>query len=261
MERDISIHMIRVVMITYEQIKLAAEIIAFVSITGILYLMYLLRRMLRELLGVQTFRGIAAGALIVWLGYMTNVLNDVFPTEFMKVIDDVIVTAGIIIMFLSTVKIGKQVLTSVRPRVVLNGESGIQPGAYLLKPTSPQMIIKNLSGKKVLAVTRTAQAYESLGIPYLWITNVEHPKAMSPTSLAPLMHTILENADENTFVIFDGLEYLILQNGFQTTLKFLVSLKDALLAKGAGIVLVIDPETLEKKQLAIIEREFKWMGK
>ncbi|NJE41729.1 DUF835 domain-containing protein [Thermococcus sp. GR6] len=248
-------------MITYEHVKLAAEIVAFVSITGVAYLLVTIRRMLREFLGISVVRGIFLGVLIFWSGYLINVLNDIFPLELLKILDDVIVTIGIGIIALSAVRVRKQIVMHVKPRVVLDGESGLQRGAYLVKPTSPQMILRLLSGKKVLVVTRRPQIYEPLGVPYIWITNVDHPKAISPTRLAPLLHTIIESADKDTFVIFDGLNYLILQNGFESTIKFLMSLKDVLLEKGAGIVLIVDPETLEKKHIAILEREFKWILK
>ncbi|ACJ16529.1 Hypothetical protein TON_1041 [Thermococcus onnurineus NA1] len=248
-------------MITYEHVKLVAEIVAFVSLTGVAYLLISIRRVLREFLGISVVRGIFLGVLIFWSGYLINVLNDIFPLELLKILDDVIATIGIGIIALSAVRVRKQIVMHVKPRVVLDGESGLHRGAYLVKPTSPQMILGLLSGKKVLVVTRRPQLYESLGVPYIWITNVDHPKAISPTRLAPLLHTIIESADKDTFVIFDGLNYLILQNGFESTIKFLMSLKDVLLEKGAGIVLIVDPETLEKKHIAMLEREFKWILK
>ncbi|NJD99813.1 DUF835 domain-containing protein [Thermococcus sp. LS1] len=248
-------------MITYEHVELAAEIVALVSLTGAVYLLVTLRGVLREFLGVSVVRGIFFGVLIFWSGYLINVLNNVFPLELLKILDDVIVAIGMGIIALSAVGVKRQIVMRVKPRVILDGEPGLPSGAYLVKPTSPQGLLRLLLGKKIFAVTRRPQIYEPLGVPYIWITNVDHPKAISPTRLAPLLHTIIESADNDTFVIFDGLNYLILQNGFESTIKFLMSLKDVLLEKGAGIVLIVDPETLEKKHIAILEREFKWILK
>lgn len=246
-------------MVTYEGIKLAAEVVAFASITGIVYVLSTFRAMIRELLGTSTARWIWAGVLIFWLGYLTNVLNDVFPFEFMKVLDDVIVAIGMVVMAFSLVGVSRQIRMGVEPSVVLNGESKLQRGAYMVKPASPGRILSLLSGKKVLAVTRSPHAYEVLNVPYIWITNLDHPRAISPTRLAPLLHSVINSVDEDAFVVLDGIDYLVLHNGFEPTFKFLLSLKDALLERGAGVLLVVDPEALEKRQLAMLEREFSWI--
>ncbi len=128
-------------MVTYEGIKLAAEVVAFASITGgVVYVLSTFRAMIRELLGTSTARWIwAGGVLIFWLGYLTNVLNDVFPFEFMKVLDDVIVAIGMVVMAFSLVGgVRRQIrMGGVEPSVVLNGESKLQRGAYMVKPASP----------------------------------------------------------------------------------------------------------------------------
>lgn len=43
---------------------------------------------------------------------------------------------------------------------------------------------------------------------------------------------IIERADESTAIIIEGLEYLILENGFESVFKFLTSLKDNLISRG-----------------------------
>ncbi|WP_157726709.1 DUF835 domain-containing protein [Thermococcus sp. P6] len=246
-------------MITYEGIKLAAELVAFASITAVVYLIFPLRKVIKEVLGGSTVRMVYVGVIVFWSGYLVNVLNDVFPLEFMKVLDDVIVAIGMVIITVSMVGIKKEITAHVKPEVVLNGTSGVETGAYLIKPLPLQRILGLIPGKRVLAITRDPQPYEEAGVPHIWLTNMDHPRAISPTSLAPLLHAVKNSADDNTFVILDGLHYLIVQNGFESTLKFLLSLKDILLQKGAGIMLIVDPGTLEKRQLAILEREFKWM--
>ncbi|ASJ12886.1 DUF835 domain-containing protein [Thermococcus thioreducens] len=246
-------------MITYEHVKLLVEIVAFVSLTGALYLLIALRGVLKDILGTSTIRGVYIGGIIFWFGYLINVLNDVLTLRFLKILDDIVVAIGMVVIAYSTIWVKRQIVTRVKPRVVLEGESGLQSGAYLTKPMHPPDLLRLLSGKKLFAVTRSPQIYESLNVPYIWITNIDHPKAISPTRLAPLLHAIVKGADDNTFVILDGLHYLIVQNGFEATIKFLVSLKDALSEKSAGILLIVDPETLEKRHLAILEREFKWI--
>jgi len=98
-----------------------------------------------------------------------------------------------------------------------------------------------------------------------WITRVTdgelkkkpHIYAISPTRLGILLDLIARalEAGYNT-VYIDSIEYLILENGFNTVLRFLLSLKDWVTAKGGELVLCVDPTALDEKQLKILEREF-----
>ena len=58
-----------------------------------------------------------------------------------------------------------------------------------------------------------------------WISNVPAENTVGPTDLALFLHGLLSSVDENTFVIVDGLEYLILNNGFESVMKFLTNPK------------------------------------
>ena len=244
-------------MITYTQVKLIAEVIAFISVTGGVYLVVSIRGILDELLTERDSRWILTGAAVFWLGYLFNVLNDVIPTEFMKVADDVLVAVGMAVIFVVSIRIGRKLKLRVKPQVVLNGSPELKTGAYLVYSLPLPTLLKLLSGKKILAVTRSPTRWERLGIPFIWMTNVDHPRAVPPTHLAPLLHFAIRDADEDTFVIIDSLDYMVLQNGEGATLKFLLGLKDHLLNKNAGMVLVVDPATVNPPTLRVLEREFE----
>ncbi|WP_167905522.1 DUF835 domain-containing protein [Thermococcus sp. CX2] len=116
-----------------------------------------------------------------------------------------------------------------------------------------------MGGKEALAITRRPEVFEKRGIPYLWITKVEGKNTIHPTSLAPLLQKLVDSADQNTVIIFDGLEYLILENGFESVFKFLTTLKDKLILIGATLIVMLDPAAIEEKHLKLLEREFKWL--
>jgi len=46
------------------------------------------------------------------------------------------------------------------------------------------------------------------------------------------------------------------ENGFKTTFKFLLDLKDRVLSRNGRMIVWIDPEALEPNQLKMLEREF-----
>ena len=102
-----------------------------------------------------------------------------------------------------------------------------------------------------------------------WVTRVKEgdisnsPRiyAISPTKIDILTHLIAGAVDRNyNFVVIDGVEYLILENGFERTLKFLLNIKDRVLLRGGRMVLIVDPDALERHQWRIIEAEFRGRG-
>jgi hypothetical protein len=58
-------------------------------------------------------------------------------------------------------------------------------------------------------------------------------------------------------LIIDGVEYLILENGFEPVFRFLVNLKDQILLKDSILVLIVDERVLEEKHAFLLQREFK----
>ncbi|MBP1912755.1 DUF835 domain-containing protein [Thermococcus stetteri] len=82
--------------------------------------------------------------------------------------------------------------------------------------------------------------------------------AVSPTSIDILTDLVAKALQRGYRTVYiDALEYLILENGFERTMKFILNVKDmALNAKGL-VVLVVSEEILDEKQKGMIEREFE----
>lgn len=239
----------------YHAIKLTAEIVAFVTLTVAFLVIYSLKDIILAYVDKKTFRRASLGALIFWAGYLENVLNDVYSTEFTKIFDDVLVAIGMATIMVASFQVRRQI-RAVKPKMIMNGHSSLTPGAYITEVASPSKILSMLQGKHVLAITRYPKPYAVLGVPYIWISNVPAENSVRPTDLAILLHKLLSSVDENTFVIIDGLEYLILNNGFDSVMKFLTSLKDHMISKNAGIVVVVEPKTLDNRQMNLLLKEF-----
>ncbi|MDI3476206.1 MAG: hypothetical protein PWQ79_288 [Thermococcaceae archaeon] len=246
----------------YEAVKLGAEVVAFVFLTGAVYTAFSLRSLMSRLGGAKVSAFLFTGAAIFWLGYLTNVLNDVFPIEFMKVFDDVLVAIGMLIITLSAFVIKENIAVKLTPKRVGSGNPKLKVGSYMIKPLPLQELLGLLEGGRVFAVTRNPEPYRKRNIPHLWITAATVDKTenvIHPTRLPPLLHAILENSGPDTFLIIDGVDYLKLYNGFDAVMKFLLALKDNLSSRDAGIVLVLDPETMERREVAMLEKEFQWL--
>ncbi|WP_048150034.1 DUF835 domain-containing protein [Thermococcus sp. AM4] len=247
--------------VSYAHIKLLAEVIAFSVLTITVVMAMRIRKRLGASLGEREINNMMVGFLIFWSGYLVNVLNDIITTEFMKVFDDVLVAVGLAWILVTVRPIyGKLRLKSV-PSKVFEGTKVLRSGGYLFNASIPlQRLLQLLGGWKLLAVARNAERFNEFGIPTLWITKVGGENRIEPTRLAPLMHYLIERTDESTAVILEGVEYLILENGFETVFKFLTSLKDNVLSKKALLVLILDPRTFDERELKLLEREFSWLN-
>ncbi len=246
---------------SYEHIKLFAEVIAFSVLTVTVVMAMRIRKRLGASLGRREVNNTIIGFLIFWSGYFVNVLNDIIKTEFMKVFDDVLVALGLIWILVTAQPIYGKLKLKSAPSKVFDGTRVLKSGAYLVNASMPlQRLLRLLGGWKLLAVARNAERFRESDIPTLWITKISGENRIEPSRLAPLLQYIVDRADDNTAVIIEGVEYLILENGFDAVFKFLTSLKDNILSRGALLVLVVDPKTLEERELKLLEREFSWLN-
>lgn len=82
--------------------------------------------------------------------------------------------------------------------------------------------------------------------------------AVSPTNIDILTDLVAKALRRGYRTVYiDSVEYLIIENGFERTMKFLLNVKDMTLHADGLMVLVISEETLDEKQKGMIEREFE----
>jgi PAS domain S-box-containing protein len=95
--------------------------------------------------------------------------------------------------------------------------------------------------------------------PHIWLTRnkVQDENCVGPDELTKLRKTLenfIEKADQG-ILLFDGLEYLVAQNGFDTVLKFTHSLNDAIMLRNSLAIWVLDPQALDLRELHILRKE------
>jgi hypothetical protein len=90
----------------------------------------------------------------------------------------------------------------------------------------------------------------------LWLSKTKVECAVHPTNLGILRDRVLDflSRNENAVVLLDGFEYLVTTNGFDLALKFLHDLREAVAWRRARLIVPIALETLEPKQLKLLER-------
>ncbi|ASJ03379.1 hypothetical protein A3L09_08965 [Thermococcus profundus] len=238
-------------------LKLDIEIIKLLLVTLALLILYKYRRIFETSLSPSLVKKGAYVTMVFWLGFLADVMNDVHPTGLTKILDDIIISFALVLGTYYLIDHMRRAKMEIEPSKVLNGEPVLESGAYILPNGSVEKALKLASGKKVIALTRNPEPFKKLGIPYLWLSKVEGENAIDPLRLPAILHHLIQNADRDTVMIIDGLEYLILENGFDPVVRFLTTLKDNILLKGATLIVVVDPKTLDPSQLALLKREFK----
>lgn len=93
----------------------------------------------------------------------------------------------------------------------------------------------------------------------IWLSRIEAPDSVDPSKLHVILESVIRTISEgggSGLVLLDGLEFLLLHNDFRSVVKFLASLKDYMLLSNSAVVVVLDEETLGKREISVIRREF-----
>lgn len=94
--------------------------------------------------------------------------------------------------------------------------------------------------------------------PIFWISN-HGTESISPNELELIADTVCSflKKSKNPVVLFDGLEYLIVVNGFVPVLKLMRDIQEWTVLNRGVFLLSINPTSVEEKELALIERNMK----
>ncbi|AIF70371.1 hypothetical protein PAP_09985 [Palaeococcus pacificus DY20341] len=233
-----------------------------------IFFMKRLRRYSKELkVFVQNaafFLGIAVfGRLIDFLDNFISIPYDVeiLTTCYFISIVGIIYT---IVQYIITVE--QTYMPTLNSQKIQKNEEVKSPGEAFLAFSSKNRaldvleIINDLDSP-TLIITRAPRFYEEFkneNILTLWVTQATD-RGVSPTKLHVIQDFAINFAQKNprAFVIIDCLEYIILYNGFETTFKFLVGLKDHLTLRGDTLILLIDKDALNVSQHSLLLKEFK----
>jgi len=141
---------------------------------------------------------------------------------------------------------------------------------YLVEEKKPDLayrMFKQLAGEGLpgLVVTRQypdrVRRERSLpDVKVLWLSHTPGEDYHNPTAIGTLAKTIsrfIEDSKGEAVVLLDGLEYLIVNNGFLQTLMFVEHVNEFVMQRRAVVVIPVSPEALEEKELALLERNLE----
>ena len=94
-----------------------------------------------------------------------------------------------------------------------------------------------------------------------WLAEVpgeDHFSANAMASVAKAIQQFIQEHGSSGLVLIDGLEYVILHNGFQPTLlAFVEHLNEFTMGTQAIVLIAFRPQTLEPRELALLERNLQ----
>ncbi|MBU7043823.1 MAG: DUF835 domain-containing protein [Theionarchaea archaeon] len=102
------------------------------------------------------------------------------------------------------------------------------------------------------------RTHELTKTPVVWLSKSEAGRTIDPNDL-PKLSFIIEDFTkkcEQSVVVLDGLEYLIIQNNFETVVKLLYELKDVVVLHNSRLVIPLYKGTLSEKEYNLLVREF-----
>ncbi|AFK23340.1 DUF835 domain-containing protein [Pyrococcus sp. ST04] len=137
----------------------------------------------------------------------------------------------------------------------------IKPGVYIVFDKDAIGEFKKLDMRR-LALTRDPWKLADEENVY-WITKTQEDKVerrISPTNMeymTQLMVNFMKATKDAKAILIDGLEYLIVENGFVPVFKMLTKIHDFAKRYDAIIFVPITRDVLEKRELALLKKEFE----
>ncbi len=159
------------------------------------------------------------------------------------------------------------VTESLRSGMPMELERG---SCYLVKEKKPELsfrLFELLLGQRTPGLCITRQYPERVrrerglsDVRIIWLSHTPGEDFHNPTAIGTLAKVIQKFIEDNNgegAVLLDGLEYLIINNGFLQTLMFVEHVNEFVMQHRAVIILPVSPDTLEEKELALLERNVK----
>jgi hypothetical protein len=120
-----------------------------------------------------------------------------------------------------------------------------------------------MRGDKGLLVSRRypdqfLSRYDLGDVETVWLSTAEgEEKWIDPCNLSKLHYVICDFIKSNppSILLFEGFEYLMVRNSFMSALKFIQSLMDEIVLSRSKLLLTINPDAFEKKEIALVRRE------
>ncbi len=133
---------------------------------------------------------------------------------------------------------------------------------YLVKESSSALSIETFKdllnvGYHGLVISRTPENEFKKNVDgsfeFRWLAESGGEKSLSPKF--DEIEKSLEKMLKKSVILLDGLDYLVLKNGFKETLFFVQHLRELTYLKSIVVILSVDPATLSAREVRLLEKE------
>ncbi len=135
--------------------------------------------------------------------------------------------------------------------------------AIVRKPPSQIAEFKGLGIKKIIWLTKTSKNDGHMPVSAIGLGDAgmdedeDNYEYLSPSQMPKLFAVISDFLSGNPggVVLFEGVEYLISHNNFNSVLGFVQSLNEAMATKHSNLIMSLNPDAMDTKQLNMIKRD------
>jgi hypothetical protein len=140
---------------------------------------------------------------------------------------------------------------------------------YLVKEGKPLLSFKLFEmmladGARGLCVTRqyperVREQYKLGAARVLWLSQTPGEGSHNPTSIGALATEVARYVEQNSesALILDGVEYLVVNNGFPQVLKFIEHVNELVMRSKAIMIIPVSPDAFDRKEMALLERDLE----
>ncbi len=140
---------------------------------------------------------------------------------------------------------------------------------YVVKERKPLLAYKLFEaslahGAPGLCVTRqfpekVREIFELKDTRVLWLSHTPGKDHHNPTSIGTLATVISSFIEryKKCIVLIDGLEYLVINNGFQQVLRFAEHINEQVMQSKSTVLVPISPSAFSEQELALLERNME----
>jgi len=179
------------------------------------------------------------------------------------------VVMGTVLLAMPVMRRRKDTNGAARPRAVPRAVVLERGSSYLLPDEKPDRAFQILGseiarGVKALVIARlypdeVRKRYGLKDVPVLWLSRGYGKETVNPTNLGALVQEIerFMSGKEDSVILLDGLEYLLVQNDPQKVVKFVQVLVDSASVHHSKLLVSFDVKSVNEAVRALITRDLQ----